>query len=141
MSDFKNSLTKIADLITTAIENEAAAYGLAGSNALKQTTVNVRDNIIVITAPEYVQYIQSGRKAGALKGVRIPINVLLNWLKSKGIRGGVTRAWAIQQSIFNNGIKTSTPPRPFINEALNNLNPNDVIIIDLRELLNKSFGL
>jgi hypothetical protein len=108
------------------IKIEAAKFNLADGRSLAQAqavqaiqVIRVGRDRLQIIGPDYIKYIQSGRRAGALKGVNVPVLVLIDWLKKKGVTGNLNRiAWAVQRSIFLNGIKTATPPRPFLQAAL-----------------------
>lgn len=73
--------------------------------------------------PEKYWYVVWGRRAGTHKGVRIPIQALIKWIRKKNIQpqDGYTvnqLAWAIQTAIYNNGTKNMVMPRDFIKEGL-----------------------
>ena len=56
---------------------------------------------------DYLQYVESGRKAGATP---VPIRPLIDWMKQKGISNDDRVAWAIRESIYQLGI----PARPLL---------------------------
>lgn len=56
---------------------------------------------------DYLEYVESGRKAGAR---RVPIRPLIDWMKQKGISNDDRVAWAIRESIYQLGI----PARPLL---------------------------
>lgn len=63
----------------------------------------------------YGQFVERGRKAG---GKRVPLNVLLQWVKARGLASGNKEiskiAWAVQTSIHKKGIKAA----PFVSDTL-----------------------
>lgn len=80
---------------------------LKNSN-LHNTIATERDfNVFTLYYNHYLEYIESGRKPFVK---RVPINVIIDWMKRKNISNDVRVAWAIQQSIYYEGIK----PRPII---------------------------
>jgi hypothetical protein len=100
------------------------ADGKAG--IVQSTKVEFTVDGVEIELAEHAQYINNGRKAGAKK---VPIGALIKWLKryrvvsrdkktgkyQKSSEGSINAAaYAIQQSIFKNGIKA----RPFIEKTL-----------------------
>lgn len=86
-------------------------------NIVKSTTVEVDLSsglIINILVPDYIKYIESGRPAHVSK---VPISALNDWAIEHGIPNDNSTLYAIQQSIYNNGIA----PRPiydYINKAI-----------------------
>lgn len=136
-------LQAIAETIKEFITASAVKYNLQNSKAVANIKVTVSGSIITIEAPSYVKFIQSGRRSGSLVGVRLPIEVLIKWLKKKGVSGNLNNiAWAIQNSIFIRGIKTATPPRPFLDEALEDSNQevNELLSLNLENLINTIFN-
>lgn len=128
----------IAETIREQIAIQAKIYGLGDSELLRKTEVEVTATGVRVVAPEYARYVQSGRPAGALKGVKLPISVLIRWLKNKGFSGDINSiAWAIQQSIYKRGVATKTPPKPFIEEALEEgeKQAKEIIAVNFEDLL------
>ncbi|WP_299988706.1 hypothetical protein [uncultured Pontibacter sp.] len=93
---------------------------------VNSTEVEFTTDGVEITLPEQAYYIEQGRKPLAKK---VPIQAIIKWLKRYRILGRDKRsgkyrktsaasinstAWAIQQSIYKNGIKA----RPFIQASL-----------------------
>ena len=62
--------------------------------------------LVKILVNDYIQYIESGRKAGSFP----PVDVIAKWAAEKGITTDNNVVWAICQSIYKNGI----PARPLI---------------------------
>jgi len=60
-----------------------------------------------LIANDYYQYVSTGRRPKARK---VPIEDLIVWIKQNGIGAGNVNglAWAIQQSIYKQGIKGKT---------------------------------
>lgn len=118
------STVQIMDALGTYLDgkliDELVSNGkLASSTLLNSLKHEVRQTLrgveVVGTMVYYGQFVNNGRKIGA-KGV--PIQVLMDWIKLKGIESDITRAksiaFAIQRSIKLNGIK----PLPFIENAI-----------------------
>ena len=57
--------------------------------------------IIYLICNDYIKYIDSGMK----KGVYVPIRVLIDWAKKRGIKTDNGTIYAIQRGIYNTGIK------------------------------------
>ena len=95
------------------------------SGFIQSTQVEFTTDGVKIDLPEQAQYLENGRKPFTKK---VPIQALIAWLKryrilgraksgkyQKASQGSITStAWAIQQSIYKNGIKA----RPFIKASL-----------------------
>ena len=68
-----------------------------------------------VVGNEYAIFINKGRKPGTK---RVPLDAILNWIREKGISSGLNRieslAFAIQQSIYQKGIK----PVPIIDQTI-----------------------
>lgn len=60
--------------------------------------------IIYLYVNSYIDYIESGLR----KGVFVPIKVLVDWAKKRGISTDNNTIYAIQRGIYNQGIE----PRP-----------------------------
>src|SRR5690606_31432367 len=116
----------IAEALKENIIIEASKYTtvftgtLANSDLVKDIKVSVDKYNITVSYPDYLKYVQTGRKKGSGKGSNIPIGILLKWMKAKGIARGKENqvAFAIQRNIFKYGIKNDVKPRPFYNDAI-----------------------
>lgn len=80
--------------------------GLGDSNIAKQTKVVVRGNEVAIVAPDYIYYVDKGRKAGR----RPPIRKIIEWVKKNNFRlpDGVSLdsiAYAVATSISKKGVR------------------------------------
>lgn len=64
--------------------------------------------------PEYFQYVESGRKPKVRK---VPIQALVEWARQRNIPTDNSTLFAIQQSIYNNGIS----PRPITDLFADNM--------------------
>lgn len=106
-------LEVIGESLVEATKQELIAIGLKDSNIIEEVSYRLSKDTVILLLPAYYKYIESGRKSGAKK---VPIRILIAWMKRKGI--GLSRlnetAYAIQNSIYKNGIKA----RPFLNKAL-----------------------
>lgn len=67
--------------------------------------------------PQYFDYVESGRRPKVRK---VPINALIEWAKKRNIPTDNSTLYAIQQSIYNNGIS----PRPITDLFSDNLEKN-----------------
>ncbi len=74
------------------------------SNLVNSIEFKSKANGLEMLAADYYLFVSTGRKPRARK---VPINDLITWIKSKGIASSNVNniAWAIQTSIFKNGIK------------------------------------
>lgn len=131
-SGLNGQLAEIAALIKDFIITEAQQGGRHNfrkdgkSGFVQSTKVEFTTDGVEIDLPEQALYIESGRRPFSKK---VPIQALIKWLKryrvvSRDTKTGKFRkvsqdsitsaAWAIQQSIYKNGIKA----RPFIQASL-----------------------
>jgi hypothetical protein len=128
----KQLLEAIAKTFEEFLIEEATKYELQNSIVVSKVSVSISENGISIEYPKYLDNVEKGRRAGTLKGVRLPVEVLVKWLKKKGIGGNLNSiAWAIQTSIFKNGIKTATPGRPFLSDAINKTSQETIQLLSL----------
>jgi hypothetical protein len=75
------------------------------SDLVKSVEFVSEDNGLRMYAFDYYEWLSTGRKPRARK---IPIEALISWIKKYRIASGRSVnsvAWAIQQSIYRNGIK------------------------------------
>lgn len=109
--------TIVEFLISSAIAQNPT---LLGSNLIKNISYQVQAGTVVINIPDYAKYVEYGLPAGTNKGVWVPIQKLIEWIKKKGIQPKTSVnqfAYAVQRKIFNVGIN-GVKARPFISEAL-----------------------
>lgn len=93
-----NEIAKdMLDLFLTVLKR----FNLGDSNLYNDASEDVRNNIFSIYYNDYLEYIESGRRPKAKK---VPIKDLIEWAKQKGIPTDNNTIYAIQQSIYNNGI-------------------------------------
>jgi hypothetical protein len=90
--------------------------GLQNSDLIESVEWTYRDNIFMLIANDYFQWVDSGRKPRARM---VPIEALIRWIKKKNIqpRYGQTinsLAWAIRISIYKVGIT----PRPYTQQII-----------------------
>jgi len=100
--DILNEL--ISDLVLL-VQRTMIDNGVDSNSKLLSTIEFIeKDNGLQLLANDYFQYVSTGRKPKARK---VPIEDLILWIKSKGIGSGKINniAWAIQKTIFENGIK------------------------------------
>ena len=101
----------IIDKYVGALREEILLYydqqGLRASGNLAEELVvdyDPQTGRILLTAPDYVDYLVDGRQPGP-----VPIQVIRDWISNKGIQGGdITQeqlAWAIATKIKNEGIR------------------------------------
>lgn len=120
MPSTANILDALGTYLDGKIVDQLVSKGkFASSELLNSITHEVREVLggveIVGTMAYYGKFVISGRKVGA-KGV--PTDVLMDWLRLKGIESDITKArsisFAIQHSIKEKGIE----PFPFIENAI-----------------------
>lgn len=105
---------KIADAIRDSMLYGLRIHGLEHSNLADSIDVRIRRNSMEVYLAFYWRFVEIGRKRGLRK---IPIFVIIKWIKRKGLSApgkSVNQlAWAIQNSIHENGIA----PRPFLKQS------------------------
>jgi hypothetical protein len=143
-TDFLNTfLFHLQQPYITASGRKFQGLKKANSNLLNSATVVVDSTpTIKLEVEDYFKYFDAGRKPFSRK---IPVSIILRWIKNKRIRPRDTKgrfkrmsindlAYAIQQSIFNIGIR----PRNIIQKTLrdidklyrDNLEPEIGLLID-----------
>lgn len=133
---FYTLLEATAEAIVESIQLQLSIINLKDSNLYKNITYKIDSKSLSLTIimPDYFKYIESGRKAFARK---VPIIVLLKWLKRKNIQpkqSGMklnALAFAIQNSIYKKGIK----PRKFLQKALDVADIRNELTIEINTLL------
>jgi hypothetical protein len=96
------------------------------------------DSGLSMLAMDYYTYASTGRKPRARK---VPLDDLIIWIKQYGIGSGNINniAWAIQQSIFKNGIK----PKNYltsVEDTVGNVSAEKLALI-LADLMAEEMGL
>jgi hypothetical protein len=141
------------------IESNTYPYGhpqrgrgnkVATGHLLESLTYEVVDfqgqATLKITYADYFKYVNLGRRAGVR---RVPLKVLIDWIRVKGIRGRgkngrpmneLSLAWAVQTNIFKYGIR----PANIYDNTIDNLedlfdNPPPEIAAELN-LLYEAIG-
>ena len=85
------------------------------SDIYKEMYAKASGNIVIqLLLNDYVQYIESGRKAGSKFP---PIQPIVNWAKKRGIPTDNSTIFLIRRAIAEDGIK----PRPFMYKVLNTI--------------------
>lgn len=99
----------IWDDLYQIIEYTMRQYHLSNSNLLDDTRVQLKDNLFILIFPDYVEYVNSGRKPNSKMP---PTEAIINWCRSKGISTDNNTIWKIRQGIAKQGIT----PRPIIDQ-------------------------
>ena len=82
------------------------------SNIFKEMYAKASGNIVIqLLLNDYVQYIESGRKAGSKFP---PIHPIVQWAKKRGIPTDNSTIFLIRRAIAEDGIR----PRPFMYKVL-----------------------
>lgn len=85
------------------------------SDIYKEMYAKASGNIVIqLLLNDYVQYIESGRKAGSKFP---PIQPIVNWAKKRGIKTDNSTMFLIRRAIAEDGIR----PRPFMYKVLNTI--------------------
>ena len=85
------------------------------SDIYKEMYAKASGNIVIqLLLNDYVQYIESGRKAGSKFP---PIQPIVNWAKKRDIPTDNSTIFLIRRAIAEDGIK----PRPFMYKVLNTI--------------------
>jgi hypothetical protein len=102
LAETQVALEEELTLATQVILEKSKA--LQGSKLVESIEWEYQKDSFVMLALDYYVYVSEGRKALARK---VPIQDLIQWIKRKNIpspRGVNATAWAIQQSIYKQGI-------------------------------------
>lgn len=85
------------------------------SNIFKEMYAKASGNIVIqLLLNDYVQYIESGRKAGSKFP---PIQPIVQWAKKRGIPTDNSTIFLIRRAIAEDGIR----PRPFMYKVLDTI--------------------
>lgn len=108
LQELRNEILLLFQLILESqygINQKTGTNTLADSELLSTARVDGGDWIFTLWYNDYMQYIESGRRAGARK---VPVDALRKWAVKKGIPTDNRVIYAIRESIYRNGI----PARP-----------------------------
>lgn len=102
-----NVMKVLQDELYIILEYSMKNYSLGQSEALDKARIDVRDNFFLLVFPDYIEYINSGRRPHSKMP---PTDAIVNWCRSKGIPTDNNTIWKIRQGIAEDGIK----PRPVL---------------------------
>lgn len=104
-----------ADIMASSmlVNNKVGMNTIApNSYIFKQMYAKASGNIVIqLLLNDYVQYIESGRKAGSKFP---PIQPIVQWAKKRGIKTDNSTIFLIRRAIAEDGIR----PRPFMYKVL-----------------------
>ena len=92
----------LQDELYILIEYSMKQKGLGQSNLLNKAKINISDNIFLLIFPDYIDYVNSGRRPNAKMP---PADASINWCRWKGIPTDNNTVWRIRQGIAKQGIK------------------------------------
>lgn len=92
----------LQDELYILIEYSMKQKGLGQSNLLNKAKINISDNIFLLIFPDYIDYVNSGRRPNAKMP---PADAIINWCRQKGIPTDNNTVWRIRQGIAKQGIK------------------------------------
>ena len=128
LSEFGNQVTdSYKDKI---IKNKVVASGKL-RDSINYKLVTTENSVgVYLSAVDYWEYVEYGRKAGKF----VPIKPLKNWLLQKGLKAS---PYAISKSIQKKGIKA----KPFFRQSLQEfeidlIKVDDLLQKDINEMLN-----
>lgn len=91
----------IQDELYIILEYTMKINQLGSSDLLKDSRIDMADNIFFLIFPDYVEYVNSGRRPGAKMP---PTDAIVNWCREKGIPTDNNTVWKIRQGIAKQGI-------------------------------------
>lgn len=91
----------LQDELYIILEYSMKANKLGGSDLLDDSRIDVQNNFFLLVFPDYVEYINSGRRAGAKMP---PSDAIIQWCREKGIPTDNNTIWRIRQGIAKQGI-------------------------------------
>lgn len=91
----------IQDELYIILEYTMKINKLGSSDLLKDSRIDMADNIFFLIFPDYVEYVNSGRRPGAKMP---PTDAIINWCREKGIPTDNNTVWKIRQGIAKQGI-------------------------------------
>lgn len=92
----------LQDELYILIEYSMKQQGLGQSDLLNKAKINISDNIFLLIFPDYIDYVNSGRRPNAKMP---PADAIINWCRQKGIPTDNNTIWRIRQGIAKQGIK------------------------------------
>lgn len=97
-----NIMKVLQDELYILIEYSMKQKGLGQSDLLNKAKINISDNIFLLIFPDYIDYVNSGRRPNAKMP---PADAIINWCRQKGIPTDNNTVWKIRQGIAKQGIK------------------------------------
>ena len=97
-----NIMKVLQDELYILIEYSIKQKGLGQSDLLDKAKINISDNIFLLIFPDYIDYVNSGRRPNAKMP---PADAIINWCRQKGIPTDNNTVWKIRQGIAKQGIK------------------------------------
>lgn len=97
-----NIMKVLQDELYILIEYSMKQKGLGQSDLLDKAKINISDNIFLLIFPDYIDYVNSGRRPNAKMP---PADAIINWCRQKGIPTDNNTVWRIRQGIAKQGIK------------------------------------
>ena len=92
----------LQDELYILIEYSMKQKGLGQSDLLNKAKINISDNLFLLIFPDYIDYVNSGRRPNAKMP---PADAIINWCRQKGIPTDNNTVWKIRQGIAKQGIK------------------------------------
>ena len=92
----------LQDELYILIEYSMKQKGLGQSDLLDKAKINISDNLFLLIFPDYIDYVNSGRRPNAKMP---PADAIINWCRQKGIPTDNNTVWRIRQGIAKQGIK------------------------------------
>ena len=97
-----NIMKVLQDELYILIEYSMKQKGLGQSELLNKARINISDNLFLLIFPDYIDYVNSGRRPNAKMP---PADAIINWCRQKGIPTDNNTVWKIRQGIAKQGIK------------------------------------
>lgn len=97
-----NIMKVLQDELYILIEYSMKQKGLGQSDLLDKAKINISDNIFLLIFPDYIDYVNSGRRPNAKMP---PADAIINWCRQKGIPTDNNTVWKIRQGIAKQGIQ------------------------------------
>ena len=97
-----NIMKVLQDELYILIEYSMKQKGLGQSDLLNKAKINISDNIFLLIFPDYIDYVNSGRRPNAKMP---PADAIINWCRQTGIPTENHTVWRIRQGIAKQGIK------------------------------------
>lgn len=96
-----NVMKVLQDELYIILEYTMRKYKLGGSDLLDDSKIEIQDNFFLLIFPDYVDYVNSGRRPGAKMP---PTDAIIDWCRVKGIPTDNNTIWKIRQGIAKQGI-------------------------------------